>query len=392
MKRKNLIGFKHFAGKQFAKTLTHRFFPLRGLGGFLLVLWAGGFSPSVSANDTIRFVNRAGRGFGILTTAGKFTVDWGGMAIDTITGNGTRLSVSNPYVANEHTVTIAAIDTNCRFIGFTPDWLITLDLSGATALEWFTCIECGLTSIDLSKNTALQGIAFFWHDLASLDISKNIALERVDCVFGPLTALDISNNTALKYVDCSVNRLQLSNLYEIYKMVDSADLGLQRAPSLEAFVGNAVDFSYQAEFEGIPTAFFNVKKNDVPTSWRNYTIANGMITFHDTGRYSVTMTNAAINSYHEVITEFYVMPKTVNISEATQELFKIYPTPTTGQVRISNYELRANEHIQLYNTVGELVLLQKVENENETKIDISHLSAGVYFLQMNGITKKIIKY
>jgi hypothetical protein len=72
---------------------------------------------------------------------------------------------------------------------------------------------------------------------------------------------------------------------------------------------------------------------------------------------------------------------------------QIYPNPTTGELRVKSDELRV-ESVELFDIVGKL---QTLENrisdigQSEITINISHLSAGLYFLKIDGTTYKIIK-
>ena len=64
---------------------------------------------------------------------------------------------------------------------------------------------------------------------------------------------------------------------------------------------------------------------------------------------------------------------------------KIYPNPTTGELRVTSYELQVSE-IQICNVVGQILYqINKSTNNqinNEISIDISHLSAGIYILKV----------
>ena len=97
---------------------------------------------------------------------------------------------------------------------------------------------------------------------------------------------------------------------------------------------------------------------------------------------------------------------------------KVYPNPTNGQLRITNYELRENTVIEIFDIYGRLVYtppqpskntppnLPKgeeqfpsfggvrggaVDGKGEVNIDISHLVNGIYFLKVDNKTVKIIK-
>jgi hypothetical protein len=69
----------------------------------------------------------------------------------------------------------------------------------------------------------------------------------------------------------------------------------------------------------------------------------------------------------------------------------VYPNPTTGKLQIINYDLQENSTIEIFDVVGKLQQLEISKLEIETTIDISHLSAGLYFLKIDGKTIKVVK-
>jgi hypothetical protein len=97
----------------------------------------------------------------------------------------------------------------------------------------------------------------------------------------------------------------------------------------------------------------------------------------------------------EVETDF------VGIITVGADLFKIYPNPTKGQLKIENGELEI-ESVEVYDITGSLVGAYPCGRPNSAKartqegakamvIDISHLPAGIYFVQINSYTVKIVK-
>jgi hypothetical protein len=69
---------------------------------------------------------------------------------------------------------------------------------------------------------------------------------------------------------------------------------------------------------------------------------------------------------------------------------QLYPNPTTGELRIKNYELREGDKIEIYNTLGQKQQLN-TSNYPLNTIDVSHLSAGIYTLKIGGHTGKFVK-
>lgn len=84
------------------------------------------------------------------------------------------------------------------------------------------------------------------------------------------------------------------------------------------------------------------------------------------------------------------------IDYASNENALIYPNPTNDYITINvkpnNTEIKT---ITIFNTLGSVVAKYNEVNENQTKIDLSQISTGVYFVEIKTeneiITEKIIK-
>jgi len=75
---------------------------------------------------------------------------------------------------------------------------------------------------------------------------------------------------------------------------------------------------------------------------------------------------------------------------------KIYPNPTSGQLRITNYELRIT-NVEVFDVFGRKIFKLETQNpESETNFDISSFPIGIYFVRIQTekgmVTEKIIKY
>jgi hypothetical protein len=79
----------------------------------------------------------------------------------------------------------------------------------------------------------------------------------------------------------------------------------------------------------------------------------------------------------------------VGIDELTTDnvQFTIYPNPTSGELKIENGELRIN-NVEVFDVYGRK---QKAKSRKENEINISNLSAGIYFLRVDGKTVKVVK-
>jgi hypothetical protein len=78
----------------------------------------------------------------------------------------------------------------------------------------------------------------------------------------------------------------------------------------------------------------------------------------------------------------------VNINENEQTSnFTVYPNPTKGELRITNCELKITG-MELFDVFGRKIMFQQFP---EIVIDISHLTAGLYFLKINTEIGQVIK-
>jgi len=76
--------------------------------------------------------------------------------------------------------------------------------------------------------------------------------------------------------------------------------------------------------------------------------------------------------------------------------YVVYPNPTNGQLRITNYELRnrtlSGAEVEIFSIVGQVVFTTRLsELPTETIIDISHLANGLYFLKIDNKMIKVMK-
>jgi hypothetical protein len=69
---------------------------------------------------------------------------------------------------------------------------------------------------------------------------------------------------------------------------------------------------------------------------------------------------------------------------------QLYPNPTTGELRIKNYELREGDKIEIYNMLGQKQQLT-TNSYPLTTINVSHLSAGVYTVKIGEYVGKFVK-
>jgi hypothetical protein len=102
------------------------------------------------------------------------------------------------------------------------------------------------------------------------------------------------------------------------------------------------------------------------------------------------------NPYSFTVTEDVEMvanfEEEVSIMHIEVTTVKIYPNPTTRELKMENGEFKI-ENIIIYDIFGKI---QRIENwKTENTIDISHLSAGIYFVKIyteaGEVVRKVLK-
>ena len=74
----------------------------------------------------------------------------------------------------------------------------------------------------------------------------------------------------------------------------------------------------------------------------------------------------------------------ISLNNKDDQSFNIYPNPTLDLLQIGMTESNKSSQINLYNSLGQIVLKQQLTaNTTTTTLDLSLLSRGVYFLELN---------
>jgi PKD repeat protein len=113
-------------------------------------------------------------------------------------------------------------------------------------------------------------------------------------------------------------------------------------------------------------------------------------TYEDTGKYEVclTVTNSVCASatHCDSISVPTVTEDTSdNISEVGVSDLRIYPNPAEGHLMIESHQLERGEYqVQLFDQVGQRVYHRAHQLDERTRIDVSDLEPGVYYLNIEG--------
>lgn len=219
-----------------------------------------------------------------------------------------------------------------------------VDFSENNALRSLSLGYNELESIDVSKNINLVLLSLTRNQIEMVDFSKNTGLETLRIPQNRLKTLDLSLNTALKTVTCNENELTILNLKN----------------------GNNTLVN---TFDATNNANLNCIQVDNP----NDVLNNPVWKKDDFAIFSTSCQTASLNDV--------TFEKTVLVS----------PNPVIDLLTISLKNQSSFLRVSIVSSIGQQVLSSRVN-----KIDLSHLTKGVYFLKIednHGKTaiKKIIK-
>ena len=252
----------------------------------------------------------------------------------------TKLVTSYSY--NLNTIDLSQ-NLNLTFLGLEGNTsLSSIDISHNTALVTLRIDETDINTLDVSQNINLEQLSCNYCSIGTLDLSQNTSLEIFENYLNSsITTLDLSNNTNLTSIDCS-NNTNLNTL-NLKNISTSANLGATDNPNLTCIEVDDVAAATSAWTNIDATASFSLDCNSL--SKNNYELAE-------------------------------------NIS--------IYPNPATSRIYINSNEVI--ESIAIIDVFGKTIERSLTFKNG---INISKLSKGIYFLQINtnkGLAiKKIIK-
>ncbi len=248
------------------------------------------------------------------------------------------------------------------------------DLTGISAFTGVFTLDCSannLTSLDVSNNTALSTLVCLDNDLDELDVSNNTGLEKLECSMNNLTSLDVSQNKALRLLSCYDNKI--------------SDLDLSQNTSLTLLKCSNNQLSSLNVANGNNNNFKS-NQNFVPAFDAKYNPNLECIKIDDGFMPTESWVKDDITSWSNDV--FYCAPNGVDDLHSSENI-NIYPNPAVDFITIKLSDDIQNRELKILNLSGKIVM-KKIILGKSTKIDLSQLDKGMYFLKVAGITKKLI--
>jgi hypothetical protein len=237
-------------------------------------------------------------------------------------------------------------ELDCSFI-----LLTSLDVTQNTALTNLDCEFNNLTSLDVTQNTVLTNLTCDSNQLTSLDVTQNTVLTDLSCADNQLTNLDVTQNTVLTDLDCNRNLIKSLDLTQNTALI-ILDCWTNQLTSLNVKNGNNTNFTF---FDSnVNPNLTCIEVDNVAWSTANWTNIDPASSFsEDCG--------------------------SLSLEDVSLQNISIYPNPTQNEFKIQGLE--DNSQLEIYSLNGQLVLKQ--QNYKSSTIDVSDLSASVYFVKIS---------
>lgn len=202
------------------------------------------------------------------------------------------------------------------------------------------------------------------NSISTIDLSQNIALSYIRVAGNPLTSINFANNTLLTQLDvASCNQLTSINLSSNTNLQALA-AGNCNLNTLNLANGNNANITY----------LYLVNNNNLSC------IQVDNAAYCNTNWVGANYVKPAGSSYNEVC-------GTVSIKDTfDKNIIGMYPNPTSS---ILNIEVKEQTQIFIVNVLGEVVKTETINGAS--KLNISALNAGVYFIQ-DSKSGKAIKF
>ena len=279
------------------------------------------------------------------------------------------------------------------------DGQVSISMLGSVFITFLNCSGNDLTELDVSGCTALTDL---WCDnnlLTELDVSKCAALKALWCNVNQLSALDVSNCTMLTTLCCNTNKLVSLNVSMCNDLVrlwcdDNrlTSLNIKGCTKLTNFHAENQSISVTATGSNYKNPILYTNKTGVEgVRIDGASYANGVnLPLPYTERevsFTTTDPTGGTQAFSGIIKLEGYTP--AGIDDASRPALLAYPNPTVGWVTVTG--IVPGKVLKLYSTTGSLVGTYKVDAE-EIKLDLSRFNRGMYFLNYEGYTFKIIKH
>ena len=299
--------------------------------------------------------------------------------------------------------------------------LSTLDLSQMTKLEHLDCSKNRIASLDLSNATAIKNLTCVENNLTSLDLSQTKQLDFLDCSANKLTALDLSNLSHLNDVNCAGNQIRGKAMTQLMSSLPAPKDGgwltlVTNSKEDEDNIATKEDVAtaitrrwkviddQQDDYKGVDAYAVTLVTGDggtakvqedvelskVPEGLKLTIIATPQTGFEldkiMAGSEDITTSKQFVVKQATEVQVFF--KKSTAITDVASTQLQIYPNPTAQELHIAG--VAPHLPLTLYNVGGEASAVARSDSQGVAEMDLSHLPAGIYLLQISGELHRIV--
>jgi len=181
-----------------------------------------------------------------------------------------------------------------------------IDFSRAPSMEWIGYGNNYPGKINVRNCINLKELYVDKRSLKELDLVDCKSLEAIGFTFNDLSVLDIYSDSTMRLIHGRENHLPLSYLYYLSELAKGGNKIFERQTLgwRRILLNGTVDYSSQKEFDGKATDFY-VMRGKVTSGFdytnapplaplSDYTLKDGVFTFHRVGEYTIDMRNTKI--------------------------------------------------------------------------------------------------
>jgi len=283
--------------------------------------------------------------------------------------------------------------------------IIDLNLTGCSSLEYFWAVDSVLSDLGTTDCTNLIFLDFTDGNLVNLDLTNNPNIEFLNLAGNNIPTLDVTLNPRLDtaYLGGSpINELDVSQnpLLRILAInaTNITDIDVSNNPELKEFFGNSanlssvVDLSQNPDLtsvrvDGNPNITgLNIQNgnNEILFSMLAVSTPNLMCVQVDDIAFAKSQPNWQIDTDDEYSLDCGFLGLT---DSSQSNLLILYPNPSSDFIYISSQT--SIDKVDIYTMSGQ----QIPTIFNSESIDVSAMSAGVYFIEITSEeTKQVLKF
>lgn len=297
----------------------------------------------------------------------------------------------------------------------------TLDLSQMTKLEHLDCSKNHISSLDLSNATALNNLTCVENNITSLDLSQTKQLVFLDCSANKLTALNLSNLSHLNDVNCAGNQIRGRAMTQLMSSLPAPKSGgwltlVTNSKDDEDNIATKEDVAtaithrwkviddQQDDYKGVDAYAVTLVTGDggtakVQEDVELSKVADGLkLTVIATPQTGFELDKIMAGSEDITTSKRFIVKgatevkvtfkKSTAVTNVASAQLQIYPNPTAQELHIAG--VAPHLPLTLYNVAGEAVAVAMSDSQGIAEMDLIHLPAGLYLLQISGELQRIV--